>query len=77
MFEFTETITIDAPASAAWNVMIDLEGWWPPSNPEHESIERLDDRGIEVGARFGFERRSPGFRVWPTGRSLVLIHCRR
>lgn len=60
MFEFTETIDIDAPPSAVWDVMRDLEGWWPPSNPEHESLERLDGRGIEVGARIRIREKVAG-----------------
>ncbi|OFB37031.1 hypothetical protein BA059_21030 [Mycolicibacterium sp. (ex Dasyatis americana)] len=60
MFEFTETITIDASPSAVWDVMIDLEDWWPPSNPEHESLERLDDRGIEVGAQIRIREKVAG-----------------
>lgn len=51
MFEFIETITIQAPAATVWDVMTDLESWWVASNPEHQSLERLDDRGIKVGAR--------------------------
>ena len=60
MFEFTETITVDASPSTVWNVMTDLEGWWPPSNPEHESLERLDDRGIEVGAQIRIREKVAG-----------------
>lgn len=50
MFEFTETISIHAAPSTVWDTMHDLEGWWPASNPEHQSLERLDGRGIEPGA---------------------------
>lgn len=60
MFEFTESITIDAPPSDVWDVMTDLEAWWPPSNPEHESLERLDDRGIEVGAQIRIREKVAG-----------------
>lgn len=60
MFEFTETIEIGAPTEAAWEVMSDIEGWWPPSNPEHESLERLDDRGLEVGARIRIREKIAG-----------------
>ena len=60
MFEFTEEIVIHAPASVVWEVMIDLENWWVASNPEHESLERLDDRGIEVGARFRIREKIAG-----------------
>jgi Polyketide cyclase / dehydrase and lipid transport len=52
MFEFTESISILAPPPAVWEFLRDVEGWWPASNPEHDSIERLDDRDVlEVGAQ--------------------------
>lgn len=50
MFEFIETVVIAAPPPVVWVVLQELENWWPASNPEHESIERLDDGGIRVGA---------------------------
>ncbi len=50
MFEFTESVVIAAPLPVVWEVLQDLENWWPASNPEHESIERLDDGGNQVGA---------------------------
>lgn len=40
--------------------MRDLERWWSASNPEHESIERLDDRGIEPGARLRIREKIAG-----------------
>ena len=51
MFAFTETVNIAAPAEQVWDTMHDLEAWWPASNPEHISLERLDNRGITVGAQ--------------------------
>lgn len=60
MFEFTETITVNASPSTIWQVMIDLEEWWPPSNPEHQSVELLDDRGIEVGAQIRIREKVAG-----------------
>lgn len=59
-FEFTETIDVHAPPAVVWDVMSDLEGWWVASNPEHESLERLDDRGIAVGARLRIRERIAG-----------------
>lgn len=51
MLDFTETIPIRAPPARVWVALLDIERWWPPSNPEHKSIERLDDADqvIEVG----------------------------
>ncbi|TDD92908.1 hypothetical protein E1293_00070 [Actinomadura darangshiensis] len=60
MFEFTETVTIDAPSSTVWEHLQDLEEWWPASNPEHESLELLDDRGIRPGARIRIRERIAG-----------------
>jgi hypothetical protein len=60
MFDFTETILIQARPSAVWSVMTDLENWWVASNPEHQSLQRLDDRGIEVGARLRIREKVAG-----------------
>lgn len=61
MFEFTESVAVAAPPEAAWAVMRDLEGWWPESNPEHESLERLDERDVlEVGAKLKIREKIAG-----------------
>jgi uncharacterized protein YndB with AHSA1/START domain len=60
VFEFTETIVIEAPPPEVWEVVRDIETWWLPSNPEHESLERLDNRGIEVGARIRIREKVAG-----------------
>lgn len=60
MFEFTEEMLIQAPASEVWEVMTDLERWWVASNPEHESLERLDDLGIGEGARLRIREKIAG-----------------
>ena len=60
MFEFTETIPIAAPREQVWDTVADIEGWWPASNPEHDSLEPLDDRGIEVGARLRIREKIAG-----------------
>jgi hypothetical protein len=62
VFEFTETILVKAAPSAVWEVMSDIEGWWPASNPDHESLERLDDRDIEVGAGIRIMEKIAGIR---------------
>lgn len=38
MYEFTEKIVIQAPPARVWEVMRDVESWWPASKPEHKSI---------------------------------------
>lgn len=50
-----------------WEVLQDIEDLWPASNPEHESLERLDDRGIEVGARLLIRERIAGIPDEATG----------
>lgn len=60
MFEFTESVVIAVSPRAVWDVLQDLESWWSASNPEHESIERLDDGGIRVGAVFQVRERVAG-----------------
>lgn len=62
MLDFTEFIRVEAPPARVWAALLDIERWWPQSNPEHESIDRihgaehvadLGDRGeIGVGSRF-------------------------
>lgn len=49
MFEFTEKIAIEATPGVVWELMSDVERWWPASNPEHGSLERLDHDGGEIG----------------------------
>lgn len=61
MFDFTETIRIGAPAETVWTALLDIERWWPPSNPEHDDIERLDGGGgIVVGTRFRIREKVAG-----------------
>jgi len=71
MFAFTETIQINAPSETVWNTLQDIETWWPPSNPEHDSIERLDGRGNGVGARLRIREKVAGIPGEATG---VITH---
>jgi len=41
MYEIAPSVSIDAPPEAVWAYLVDVEGWWVDSNPEHESIEIL------------------------------------
>lgn len=68
MFEFTETVVIEAKPSTVWEVLHDIESWWPASNPEHESLERLDDRDVlEVGAQLRIREKIGGIPGEATG----------
>jgi Polyketide cyclase / dehydrase and lipid transport len=61
MFDFTESIRIEAPRQHVWDVIRDLDTWWTPSNPEHLCLEHLDDRPVtEVGARLRIRERIGG-----------------
>lgn len=60
MFEFTESVEITAPPAVVWDVLADVGGWWPASNPEHESIERLDNVALGLGAVLRVRERIAG-----------------
>ncbi len=61
MFEFTESIVIDESPERVWELMRDVDKWWLPSNPEHISLEHLDDRpATEVGARLRIREKVAG-----------------
>ncbi len=68
MFDFTESIVIDAPPAQAWEVMREVDQWWLPSNPEHASLEHLDDRPVtEVGARLRIREKVAGIPAEAVG----------
>lgn len=73
VFDFIETIRIDAPARAIWDALQELDTWWLPSNPEHDSIERLDDLGNNVGARLRIRERIAGIPGTAVG---VITHVK-
>ena len=52
MFEFTESVLVNAPRRVVWDVVRDVDSWWVDSNPEHDSLEHLDElAATEVGAQ--------------------------
>ncbi|WP_162622880.1 SRPBCC family protein [Salinisphaera orenii] len=68
MFEFTETITIHRPGSQVWQTLVDIETWWPPSNPEHIDIQvHSAGQPLDVGTRVDFEERVAGIRATAQG----------
>jgi hypothetical protein len=74
MFEFTESIQIEAPPDHVWELLTDVECWWPPSNPEHIGIEvRSADKSIGVGTEIVFEERVAGIRCRAQGSVTRLI----
>ncbi len=68
MFEFTESVVIEAPPERIWDVMREVDQWWLPSNPEHISLEHLDDRpATEVGARLRIREKVAGIPAEAVG----------
>ncbi|MCH9735592.1 MAG: SRPBCC family protein [Actinomycetia bacterium] len=52
MFDFAESIVINAPHQGVWELLREVDQWWLPSNSEHISLEHLDDRRVtDVVAR--------------------------
>lgn len=44
-----------------WELLQAVDQWWPPSNPEHISLEHLDDRpATEVGAKLRIREKIGG-----------------
>lgn len=77
MFEFTESIAISRHPTKIWDCLVDVEKWWPPSNPEHIGIEvRSSGKPIGVGTEITFKERVGGIEgcaagsitSWVTGR---------
>lgn len=68
MFEFTESILIQAPVAVVWKVMQDVRRWWLLSNPEHEDLEILGgDDVLRVGARLRIREKIAGIAGEATG----------
>lgn len=68
MFEFTESILIHAPAAAVWRAVQDVRRWWPPSNPDHDSLEAQDSDGVlRVGSRVRIREKIAGISGEATG----------
>ena len=68
MFEFTESVRVDAPPGKVWKLLADVERWWPPSNPEHIRIDVLGrSKVIEVGTNINFEERVAGVKGKASG----------
>ncbi len=61
MFEFTESIQVNASLSRSWRYLVDVERWWPASNPEHDNIEILgEDRALSVGTQIRIHEKVAG-----------------
>lgn len=61
MFEFTESVRVEAAHQQVWDVLRDIDNWWLASNGEHEDLEHLDDRPVtEVGAKLRIREKIGG-----------------
>ena len=61
LFEFTESIQIQASLDRAWRYLVDIEQWWVPSNPEHDSLEILGKgQELDVGTRIRIREKIAG-----------------
>lgn len=61
MLQFTESVKIETTPDRAWAYLVNVEKWWPPSNPEHESLEILDrDKALGKGTRIRIRERIAG-----------------
>lgn len=68
MFQFTESIEIASRPDVIWETFVDIEKWWPPSNPEHISIDvHCDGKPIDVGTEVNFEERIAGIKGKASG----------
>jgi len=68
MFQFTESIEIASRPHEIWKTLVDIEKWWPPSNPEHISIDvHYNGKPIDVGTEVNFEERIAGIRGKASG----------
>ena len=59
----SETITVNAPAQAVWDLTVDLAGW-PAVHPHVKHVERLDSGPVRVGSQARLSQRGLPRLVW-------------
>jgi hypothetical protein len=63
VFEFTESVGIEARPEDVWEHIADVERWWLASNPEHIGINvGGDESATGLGTEVIFEERVAGIR---------------
>jgi hypothetical protein len=68
MFQFTESIAIASSPDEIWETLVDIEKWWPPSNPEHIGIDvHYAGKPIDIGTEIHFEERVAGIKGKASG----------
>ncbi len=74
MFDFKATVAIDCPPQRVWNFLIDIQKWWLPSNPEHESLEILPPHDkVALGTELRIRERIAGIPGEATGAITELV----
>lgn len=68
MFDFTESVLVEAPRPRVWQTLSDIDRWWAASNREHMSLEHLDSLPpTQVGARLRVREKIGGIPGVATG----------
>jgi hypothetical protein len=68
MFRFTESIPIHASPATVWATLLDIESWWPPSNPGHIGIDvRSSGKPVGLGTAIAFEEKVAGIAAHAEG----------
>lgn len=63
MFEFVESVNVDAPSPDVWEYVADVEQWWLASHPEHLSLKvRSPGPAIGLGTEIVFEELVAGLK---------------
>lgn len=61
MFEISPKIVIHAPVETVWIYMVDIEGWWEQSNPEHIKLKILStDKEFKKHTNIAIEEKVAG-----------------
>jgi uncharacterized membrane protein len=61
--EWTHTQVIDAPAAVVWELAVDVAAW-PEYMPTVQSVERLEEGPLRLGAGARIKQPGQGAAVW-------------